>query len=210
MYEPEEVVTDIAQIRAAQPVIQPAQQAKIIDRIDRHCRIWIERSPYMVMATRRADGGMDISPKGDPAGFVKVLDEKTLAIPDRPGNHRFDGFRNILETGDVSLLFLVPDRNEVVRVGGTARIVTDPELREAMAIKGRVPEFAVVVRVAEAFYHCGKAAIRSGLWRPGTWPGIEGLPTYAEAVFDHGNGIQDFEEIDARLRHNDANRLYDE
>ncbi|MEL7265517.1 MAG: RHS repeat-associated core domain-containing protein, partial [Planctomycetota bacterium] len=106
-----------------------------------------------------AAGCIDVSPKGDPIGFVKVLDRHTLALPDRPGNHRFDSFRNILDTGQVGLMFLVPNRTEVVRVSGTAQVVRDAPLRAQMAIKGRVPDFAIVIRVREAFYNCGKAAI---------------------------------------------------
>ncbi|MDJ0821229.1 MAG: pyridoxamine 5'-phosphate oxidase family protein [Paracoccaceae bacterium] len=109
-----------AEIRAVIPGTIERQVRKVIDHIDEHVRIWIERSPFMTMATYSLNGAVDVSPKGDPAGFVKVLDEKTLAIPDWPGNHRFDSFLNILETGRVGLMFLVPNRLEVVRVSGRA------------------------------------------------------------------------------------------
>jgi PPOX class probable FMN-dependent enzyme len=118
------------------------------------------------MSTVDKAGRLDVSPKGDPAGFVKVINPQTLAIPDRPGNHRFDSFCNILATGRIGLMFFVPNRNEVVRVNGAAQVVRDQALRERMAIKNRVPEFAILVHVEEAFYHCGKAVIRSGLWAP--------------------------------------------
>ncbi len=165
-YTPKEIVTSVGEIRAVLPGIQAPQTAKVIDHIDALCAAWIARSPYMVMSTVDAAGRLDTSPKGDPAGFVKVLDLHTLAIPDRPGNHRFDSFQNILQTGRIGLMFLVPNRNEVVRVTGTAQIVRDLDLRETMAIKGRVPDFAILVAVEEACYHCGKAAIRSRLWTP--------------------------------------------
>ena len=153
---------------------------------------------------------MDVSPKGDPAGFVKILDDKTLAIPDRPGNHRYDGFQNIFETGRIGLVFLVPNRNEVVRVNGSAQVVRDIDVREKCAIKGRVPDFAVIVHVEEAFYHCGKSIIRSRLWHPDQQLPVDALPTYAEALMAHGDLTEDFDELTARLRHNDEKRLYDE
>ena len=209
-YEPTDIVTSEAEIRAVLDGIHPAQTGKVLDHIDDMCRVWIERSPFLVMSTVDRAGRMDASPKGDPAGFVKVLDPATLAIPDRPGNHRFDGFGNILETGRIGLVFLVPNRNEVVRVNGSAQVVRDLPLRESMAIKGRVPEFAIVVRVEEAFYHCGKAAIRSRLWAPETAASVDGLPTYGEALYEQSKSALSLEDIEARLRHNDANRLYDE
>lgn len=209
-YDAKHIVTSLEEIRAALPGIHPAQTAKVIDHIDLLCSAWIASSPYMVMSTVDAKGRLDTSPKGDPAGFVKVLDPKTLAIPDRPGNHRFDSFQNILETGRVGLMFLVPNRNEVVRVTGRAQIVRDSDLRALMAIKERVPDFAIVVDVEEACYHCGKAAIRSRLWHPDEAGDVSDLPSYADALYAHTNAILRHEDIEARLEHNDKNRLYDE
>lgn len=209
-YQPTDVLTTEAEIRAVIDGIHDAQKTKVIDHIDTHCRIWIERSPFLIMSTVDQSGRLDASPKGDPAGFVKVIDDKTLAIPDRPGNHRFDSFRNILETGRIGLVFLVPNRNEVVRVNGSAQLIRDPDLRADMAINGRIPDFAILVRVEEAFYHCGKAIIRSKLWSPAYAAPTDGLPTYAEALADQAHTTLTLEEIDQRLRHNDENRLYDE
>ena len=210
-YDPTDVVTSEQELRAIVP--DPAnctQDVKIIDHIDKHCRVWIERSPFLVMTTSDADGRLDCSPKGDPAGFVKVLDDKTIAIPDRPGNRRFDGFLNIFETGRVGLIFFVPNRNETVRVNGTAEVVRDLPLRESMAIKGRVPELAVLVRVEEAFYHCGKAIIRSGLWAPDKAASTKGLPTYAEANVDHTGRDIPLEVVTKWFDDNEKFRLYDE
>lgn len=209
-YRPKRVVTSIEQIKAVLPGIHPAQTAKVIDHIDPLCQAWIAASPYMVMSTVDADGRLDTSPKGDPAGFVKVLDSQTLAIPDRPGNHRFDSFRNILQTGRVGLMFLVPNRNEVVRVTGRAQIVQDEDLRARMAIKERIPDFAILVDVEEACYHCGKASIRSRLWHPEEAADASHLPSYADALYAHTQAVLPHEEIAARLKHNDQNRLYDE
>ena len=210
MYPAKDVVTSEAEIREVVSGIYPAQISKIIDHIDDHVAVWIARSTFLTMATYGSDGRVDVSPKGDPAGFVKVLDRKTLAIPDRPGNHRFDGFLNILDTGRIGLVFLVPNRNEVVRVNGTARVVRDMDIREMGAIKGRVPDFVILVDVEEAFYHCGKAIIRSRLWHPEEAGPVEGLPTYGEALKAHSEVAISLEDIEKRLLHNDLNRLYDE
>lgn len=209
-YVPKDIITSEAEIRDVIDGIHPAQRVKVLDHLDTACRVWIERSPFIVVSTVDAAGRVDTSPKGDPAGFVKVLDQHTLAIPDRPGNHRFDSFKNILETGRIGILFMVPNRNEVVRVNGHAQIVRDAELRKSMAIKGRVPSFALVVTVEEAFYHCGKAVIRSKLWKPEEALPTDGLPTYAGALHVQKRTDLTFQEIDDRLRHNDQNRLYDE
>lgn len=209
-YKPTDILTTEQQIRDIVDDIHDAQKLKILDHIDQHCQAWIERSPFLVMSTVNRAGQLDASPKGDPAGFVKVIDRQTLAIPDRPGNHRFDSFRNILETGRVGLVFMVPNRNEVVRVNGRAQIVRDAGLREKMAIKGRIPDFAIVVHVEEAFYHCGKAIIRSRLWSPDQAAPTDGLPTYAEALYDQTDRQLDKDALEDRLQHNDKNRLYDE
>ncbi|MEJ6388846.1 MSMEG_1061 family FMN-dependent PPOX-type flavoprotein [Gymnodinialimonas ulvae] len=212
-YTPTDPVTSEAEVRAVIDGVHIAQQHKVIDHIDHHCRVWIAHSPFLVMSTVDAAGRLDASPKGDPPGFVTVVDAQTLAIPDRPGNHLFMGFRNILETGRIGLVFFVPKRNEVLRVNGSAQVVRDAGLREAMAIKGRVPDFAIVAHVEEAFFHCGKAVLRSGLWRREAAGPVDALPSYAEAIHDQGR-LQaldvPLEAVEKRLKHNDENRLYDE
>lgn len=139
-----------------------------------------------------------------------MIDEKTLAIPDRPGNHRLDTFENILETGRIGLMFMVPNRTEVVRVNGSARIVRDLALRECMAISGRVPEFAILVRVEEAFHRCGKAVIRSRLWQPDRAAPADGLPTDAQALIAHAQLDRPLDEMERIPKSNDENRLHDE
>jgi len=211
MYKPTDVVSSEEEIRSVIPNQYSSQTGKIIDHVDEHIRVWIERSPFLTMATYNASGQVDISPKGDPAGFVKVLDEKTIASPERPGNHRFDTFLNILETGRIAVMFMVPNRREVVRVNGSAQVVRDRELRESLSIQGRVPDFAVVIEVEEAFYHCGKAVLRSRLWEPDKAVSIDGLPTYAEAVYEQAK-ITDrsLAELEEAFQGNEKNRLYDE
>ena len=203
-------VTTQDQIRSVIPVQFQNQTDKILDHIDDYIRLWIERSPFVTIATHDAEGRVDVAPKGDPAGFVKVLDPKTLAVPDRPGNHRFDTFSNILATGRIGLMFMVPNRNEVVRVNGSARIFRDMALRQSMAIADRVPDFAIVVQVEEAFYHCGKAVLRSKLWQPEAAASVEGLPSYGAAVKRHANLPNPVEEVDTWMRSNETRRMYDE
>ena len=210
MYRPTDVVTTIEDVYRDMRRPYVSQSSKFIDHIDSHIRVWIEHSPFLTMATVDRQGNMDVSPKGDPAGFVKVLDDKTLAIPDRPGNHRYDGFQNIMETGRIGLVFLVPHRKEVVRVNGRAQVIRDLPVREACAINGRVPDFAILTYVDEAFYHCGKSIIRSKLWHPEEHPLPDGLPTYAEALIAHGALDVAYEDMSAHLRNNEENRLYDE
>ncbi len=143
---------------------------------------FIARSPFFLIATANADGSCDISPKGDPPGAVRVLDARTLAIPDRLGNRRIDGFQNILTNPHVGLIFLIPNDDETLRVNGRAFITTDPELLASMAIDGRAPKLATIVEVDEAYMHCARAFLRAGLWKPETWPDPETVPTSAAIV----------------------------
>ena len=208
MYQPRSVITTAAEIRALLGPVFESQVAKIIDHIDLHCQVWIERCPFIVVSSIDATGAMDVSPKGDPPGFVKVLDRNTLAIPDRLGNNRGDTFLNVLENPSVAIVFIVPRRREVVRVSGTAQIVTDDDLLDAMAVQGKRPDLALVVRVKEAFFHCGKSMIRSGLWEPERWGPINGLPTYTQALKDHGKLSAELPDIEQRILSSEMHRLY--
>ena len=208
MYQPKSVITTAAEVKALLGPAFETQVAKIIDHIDLHCRAWIERCPFIVVSSIDATGAMDVSPKGDPPGFVKVLDRNTLAIPDRLGNNRGDTFLNVLQNPSVAIVFIVPKRREVVRVSGTAQIATDADLLDAMAVQGKRPDLALVVTVKEAFFHCGKSMIRSGLWEPERWGSIDGLPTYAQALKDHGKLSTALPEIERRIVHSEVHRLY--
>lgn len=208
MYQPADVLVDPTKLRDLLGPIFPSQDDKVIDHIDRLCRAWIERCPFVVVSTVDSEGRLDASPKGDPPGFVKVLDEKTLAIPDRPGNRRADGLLNILQTSRIGLMFVVPKRREVVRVNGSAQIVQDKDLLASMAVNQRAPQLAILVRVEEAFFHCGKAMIRSGMWTPETWGGIEGLPSYAEALSDHSSLPVTVEQLQQGVSLNEKHNLY--
>ena len=133
-------------------------------------RDWLAASPFCVMATADADGTCDASPKGDPAGsLVHVLDEHTIALAERPGNRRADGYRNILVNPHVGLNFFIPGRGDTLRINGRARLVSDALFFDEMLVKGHRPILAVVVDIEDLFFHCAKAFLRSGLWRPETW-----------------------------------------
>ena len=182
-----EIVTSVEEIRAT--IAEPTQASvdKVIDRLDDYCRAIIAKSPFIMIASANPDGQPDISPKGDPLGFVRVLDEKHLAIPERPGNRRLDTFINLLDNPIVAIIFMIPGKGETLRVKGEARIVRDEALRETMAVKGRIPEFAVVVHVEQAMMHCPKSIVRSKLWEPDAWPDHSDTPSIAETSVAHAN-----------------------
>ena len=203
-----EVITSQEQIREV--IGHPSERVvnKAISILDEHCRALIAKSPFLLIASSDQSGNMDISPKGDPPGFVQVLDDKTLAIPDRPGNRRADTFLNILQNPGVGLLFLIPGQRETLRISGTAKIVRDAWLLEKMVIQGKKPNFAIVVTVKEAFLHCAKCIIRSHLWEPEHWPDLEGLPSLARILIDHANLTDSVEEIQQSLDEGYRTNLY--
>jgi len=164
----------------------PGERALLKEQpgLDEHCRAFIERSPFLLLATSGTSGRCDVSPKGDPPGFVLVLDEHRLAIPDRLGNKRLDGMRNILENPHVGLIFLIPGREDTLRVNGRAWIVEDDEILDRMVMGGKRPPFAIGVEVEEAFLHCPRAFMRSGLWDASRF-GDE-LPSMAKVLWDQG------------------------
>jgi uncharacterized protein len=148
---------------------------------------FIERSPYFLMATTDAVGNCDVSPKGDAPGSVRVLDTRTLAIPDRLGNRRIDGHRNILQNPHVGLIFLIPGADETLRVNGRAFITTEPALMSTMEMQGRPPKLATIVEIDEVYMHCARSFLRSGLWNPSTWPDPDTIPTLAAIMAEQAN-----------------------
>ena len=189
----------------------PSERAreKTITALDQHCRDIIAASPFALIATTNADGSVDVSPKGDPAGFVRVLDDNTLVIPDRPGNRRFDGLANIISNPGIGMIFIVPGMRETLRVNGTATIVRDPELLESLAIDGKLPWLAIVVDVKEAFLHCPKAFLRSKLWDAATWPDRDSLPSMACILNDHAlAGRGNVKEMEADFEERNRTQLY--
>ncbi|MCC6704054.1 MAG: pyridoxamine 5'-phosphate oxidase family protein, partial [Thermomicrobiales bacterium] len=138
---------------------------------------FILASPFFLVATSDAAGNVDVSPKGDPSGTVKIIDSRTLVIPDRPGNRRIDGHRNLIENPHVGLIFIIPNVDETVRVNGRAFLTSDPDLLATLQIQGKTPKLATVVEIDEVYMHCARAFLRSGLWKPESWPDPDTIPT---------------------------------
>jgi uncharacterized protein len=182
---------------------------KIIDRLDAHCRDFIARSPFFLLSTAGPDGRCDVSPRGGPAGFVEVLDDKRLVFADAKGNKLLDSLRNIVQTSRVGLLFLIPGLDETLRVNGRASLTRDPEILERHEIQeGRPPRLAVGVEVEEVFLHCAKAFIRSGLWDSQKWPSLDGMARPAKIWKDHAALQTPVEEIEEYLDDEYRNDLY--
>ncbi|TIQ58582.1 MAG: pyridoxamine 5'-phosphate oxidase family protein [Mesorhizobium sp.] len=157
---------------------------KELKALDGHSRSLIGKSPFVLIGSSDGAGNADVTPKGDKPGFAAVLDEKTIAIPDRPGNNRLDTLENILLNPSVGLLFLIPGMNETLRVNGDARITVDAALRERLAVDGKEPQSVVLVTVKAAYMHCAKAFMRSDLWKPETWYDRATLPTLGQILRD--------------------------
>ena len=180
----EQVVTSEAELRDIFGL--PAERSVLKERtaLDEHCRAFIARSPLVMIATSGADGRCDVSPKGDAPGFVAVLDDRRLVIPDRPGNKRLDGMQNLIANPHVGLIFLVPGREETLRVNGRGWITRDPALLQPLAMQGKTPLVALGVEVEQCFLHCVKAFRRSRLWAHTEWPAPDALSSMAQVLFD--------------------------
>ena len=203
-----EIITSEAQLRAILGTPSEVVNNKTITIIDKHCRKFIEHSPFLTIASTNGKGETDVSPKGDPAGFVKVLDEKTLAIPERLGNKRADTFVNILNNSGVGLLFFIPGINETLRVNGKAQIITDLAIREQLKVKNKLPQFALIIHVEEAFMHCSKCMVRSNLWT-NIDPAIkEKVPSLGEIIKDYAKLDAPIEVLDQYLKDSEKNNLY--
>ena len=165
----------------------PAERAvkKQLDRLDRHCRAIIAKSPFLLLGTSNASGLCDVSPKGDYPGFVRVLDDKTVAIPDLPGNNRLDTLTNMIINPHVGLIFMIPGMNETLRINSPVRLVRDADLLESMAYQGKLPKLAIVVDVQQVFTHCPKAFLRAKLWSEEYRIDRSELPSFAEILRDH-------------------------
>jgi PPOX class probable FMN-dependent enzyme len=173
------VVGDAQQLRDLVGTPTPRVAEKVRTSLHDIDRAWLAASPFCLIATSAADGSCDVSPKGDPPGFTHMIDDRTIAIPDRPGNRRVDGFQNVLSNPAVGLIFLVPGRNDTLRINGGAELVTDAPFFDDLVVKGHRPRLALVVHVDEVFSHCSKAFMRSALWDPATWA-PDALPSRAK------------------------------
>lgn len=201
------VVGDAARLEelVGVPIRRVAEKARpALHDLDRR---WLAASPFCLVATAAADGSCDVSPKGDPPGFAHVLDERTIAIPDRPGNRRVDGFRNVLENPQVGLLFVVPGRADTLRINGTARLLDDAPFFDEMVVAGHRPRLVLLVDVREVFFHCAKAFMRSSLWDPATWsPGA--LPSVAQITKATQPVAESLEQLEKYYGPSYAGRLY--
>ncbi len=189
---------------------EPAKliREKIADRLNPLTRQFIERSPFVVVASGRPDGGLDVSPRGDPAGFVRIVDERTLLLPDRPGNKLADTLTNLLRDDRIALLFLIPGVNDTFRVNGRARIVDDPEVLAGSEVEGKVPKLGILVEVEEAYTQCPKALLRSDLWNPERHIDRSDLPSQGEILRASADPELDVEEYEVarneRYRHREG------
>jgi PPOX class probable FMN-dependent enzyme len=199
-------ITTLDELREVYP--PPAERAvrKEVDHLDEHCRRFISLSPIVLVASADAAGFCDVSPKGGPAGFVRVLDDHRFVVPDATGNRRLDTFQNMLENPRVGTLFLIPGMGETLRVNGTVALSRDPELLEDAQTGGRPAKLALIITVETAYLHCAKALIRSKLWDDGTWPERDELPSAAEILNDHV-GLADLAASAAALEESYTTRL---
>ncbi len=188
---PEYVVDDLEALRGAYPATHELASKKALPRLDKHARDFIARSPFLCLGTQDRDGRADVSPRGDPVGFVQVLDDETIAIPDRPGNNRLDSLANIVENPSVGVLFVIPGFDDTLRLNGQATLVNDPALLQQMQVQDRVPRLAIVIKVTEVFIHCAKAFRRSSLWDPATFQDRKEMPSLMKIMLDQTVGAPD-------------------
>jgi uncharacterized protein len=195
-------------LRALYPAAEERAWRKDIGRLDELARALIAASPMLLLATTAVDGRCDASPRGGAPGFVTVLDDEHLAIPDATGNRRLDSLTNIIDTGHAGLLFMIPGRTTTLRVNGRAHVTADPELLARIAAVGKPPVTAIVVGVDEVYAHCPKAFVRSRLWQPDSWPDAQSLPSSAEVTLAHLRDPElTLDQIESRERDSLQNRL---
>jgi uncharacterized protein len=186
--DPEFTITDEQSLREMFRATHDLAIQKVQTTIDKHAQAFIERSPFVCVGTQNLDGKADVSPRGDPAGFVKILDHHTLAIPDRPGNNRLDSLTNILANPSIGLLFMVPGYDDTLRVNGQASLVTNPDLLKSMSVNDRSPKLAILVKVDTVFLHCAKAFRRSKLWNPDSLQNRADMPSLVNIILDQTTG----------------------
>jgi uncharacterized protein len=200
-------ITEEADLKALYPAPIERARLKTLRRLDEHCRNFISRSPFVCLGTC-GEGGADVAPRGDEPGFVHVLGETTLAIPDWPGNNRLDSFSNIVSNPRIALLFFIPGVQETLRVNGMGEITTNPELLDRWHRNGKQPRAALVVNIREAFLHCGKALIRARLWQDDYKIDRAQLPPYGQMLKDQIETSETAEDIQASIENGYANKLY--
>ena len=202
-------IESVEELRAILGEPSEVVQRKTIHYIDEHCRDFISKSSFVVLSTSDDQGFCDASPRGDSPGFVKILNEKTIIIPERPGNKRVDSMRNIVANPNVGLLFFIPGLGETLRINGKAVLIQDEEILKEMAVKGKVPMIGIAVEADECYVHCAKAFMRSGLWQPDSWMDRDELPSAAKMIKAHAQ-LKDFtvEQLEERLAKGYRDQLY--
>ena len=200
-------IADHETLRAHYGAVSPLAERKVLPRLDRHARAFIGLSPFLGRASADAEGGMDASPRGDAPGFVLVLDDTTLLLPDRPGNNRVDSYGNVLAHPGVGLIFLVPGIDETLRVNGRARVVTDTTLLAPAEAQGKLPRTGLLIAVDEVFFHCAKALKRAKLWDATRHVERRSFPTLGRIIADQ-TGACDADAADARIEESYRTRLY--
>jgi uncharacterized protein len=197
------LIKDEAQLRALFPATHAIALQKCQNRLDDHSKAFVSRSPFMCIGTQAPSGMADVSPRGDPPGFVKILDDTTLLIPDRPGNNRLDTLSNIMANPRVGLLFVIPGFDDTMRVNGTAQVTRDPALLSQLSVEGKTPTVAIVVTIEEVFLHCAKAFRRSKLWDPSQHQNRSDMPSLLKIILDQTTGApsdpEEMKKIDAGL-----------
>ena len=196
---PDFVIADEQSLRSLFQAKHALAVQKCQHRLDKHARAFIRLSPFLCIGTQDLNGKADVSPRGDPVGFVKILDQHTLAIPDRPGNNRLDTLANIIANPSVGLLFIIPGFDDTLRVNGQASLVNDPELLDTMRVNERTPGIAIVVRVSTVFMHCAKAFRRSRLWNPDHFQDRSEMPSLMKIILDQTTGAPDDDDEMRRL-----------
>jgi PPOX class probable FMN-dependent enzyme len=180
-------INTIEQVRALHPAPMSRATDKVLKRLDRHCCAILARSTFCIIGTQGE--GADVSPRGDPPGFARVLDDRHILIPDRVGNNRFDSYANIFQNGRIGLLFLVPGMAETLRINGHARVTDDAKLLADSEVQGRAPKLGLLIEVHEAYLHCAKSINRAKLWDASHHISRDELPTYSEMLVDHCEGL---------------------
>jgi len=201
-------IADEAVLRGMYPPMSELGRLKCLDRLDKHCRTFIGLSPFVALGTARADGSTDVSPRGDAPGFVRVLDDRTLLLPDRPGNNRLDSLSNVLSNPNVGMLFMIPGVDDTLRVNGTAELTTEPALLAGMAVQGKLPPSALKIAVTECFLHCGKALKRSRLWQDDYKIERKTLPGLGTMIVEQTRARIDPAEADARVEEGYRTKMY--
>lgn len=202
-----ELIDNPAQLRELYRAPSERSLKKQLTRLDKHCRAFIARSPFLVIASSDPSGRCDASPKGDAPGFVHVIDDETVLIPDRLGNNRVDTIGNLVACPGVGLIFFVPGINETLRINGRARVTTEAALLEPLAVNGKVPRSGILVTAEEIYFHCGKALIRSDLWNPTKHLRRSEFPSLGRILADQIGGIS-VEESERLTAESYKTRLY--